>query len=80
MLWDKHTPLRLLGISLTNPSRYGEAQISLFNEGDRERSRMIYKAVDAIRGEYGADVIQRGSEMESSARVGRKYKAQMDND
>lgn len=41
---------------------------------------MIDKAVDAIRGEYGADVIQRGSEMESSARVGRKHKAQMDND
>lgn len=79
-LWDKRTPLRLLGISLTNLSRGGEAQMSLFDEGDRERSRKIDKAVDAIRGKYGSDVIQRGSAMESSARVGRKYKAQMDND
>lgn len=36
MLWDKHTPLRLLGISLTNISRDGAAQMSLFDEGDRE--------------------------------------------
>ena len=79
-LWDGRTPLRLLGISLTNLTRDGEAQMSLFDEGDKERARKIDKAVDAIRGKYGSDMIQRGSAMESSARVGRKYKAQMDND
>ena len=79
-LWDGHTPLRLLGISLTNLSHGGETQMSLFDEGDKEKARKIDKAVDAIRGKYGSDMIQRGSAMDSSARVGRKYKAQMDND
>ena len=46
----------------------------------KEKARKIDKAVDAIRGKYGSDMIQRGSAMDSSARVGRKYKAQMDND
>ena len=78
-LWDKRLPLRLLGISLTNLSRDGETQMSLFDDGDKERARKIDKAVDAIRGKYGSDMIQRGSAMESSARVGRKYKAQMEN-
>lgn len=77
-LWDKRLPLRLLGISLTNLSRDGEAQMSLFDDGDKERARKIDKAVDAIRGKFGSDMIQRGSAMESSARVGRKYKAQME--
>ena len=48
-LWDGRTPLRLLGISLTNLSRDGEAQMSLFDEGDKEKARKIDKAVDAIR-------------------------------
>ena len=34
--------------------------------------------MDAIRGKFGSDIIQRGSAMESSTRVGRKYKAQME--
>ena len=46
----------------------------------KEKARKIDKAVDAIRGKFGSDMIQRGSAMDSSARVGRKYKAQMDND
>lgn len=53
--------------------------MSLFDDGDKERARKIDKAVDAIRGKYGPDMIQRGSAMESSASVGRKYKAQMEN-
>ena len=77
-LWDKRMPLRLLGISLTNLSRGGEEQMSLFDEEERERARKIDRTVDAIRGRYGADIIQRGSAMESSGRIGRKYKAQTD--
>ena len=79
-LWDKRLPLRLLGISLTNLSRGGEAQMSLFDEGDKEKARKIDKAVDAIRGKFGSDMIQRASAMESAERVGRKYKALMDQD
>ena len=54
--------------------------MSLFDDGERERARKIDKTVDAIRGKFGSDMIQRGSAMESSARVGRKYKAQMENE
>ena len=54
--------------------------MSLFDKGDKEKARKIDKAADAIRCKYGSDMIQRGSAMDSSARVGRKYKAQMDND
>ena len=78
-LWDKRLPLRLLGISLTNLSRDGETQMSLFDNGEKERARKIDKTVDAIRGKFGSDMIQRGSALESSAHVGRKYKAQMEN-
>ena len=77
-LWDKHTPLRLLGISLTSLTRGGEAQMSLFDETGRDKARKIDNAVDAIRSKFGADMIRRGSTMDSSDRVGRKYKAQME--
>jgi DNA polymerase-4 len=77
-LWDRQTPLRLLGLSLTNLVREEEAQMSLFNDGSREKARKLDRAVDAIRGKYGSEVIGRGSAMETSARIGRRYKAQMD--
>ena len=77
-LWDRQTPLRLLGISLTNLIREEDAQMSLFNDGSREKARKLDRAVDAIRGKYGSEAIGRGSAMETSARIGRKYKAQMD--
>ena len=77
-LWDRQTPLRLLGLSLTNLVREEEAQMSLFNDGSREKARKLDRAVDAIRGKYGSEVIRRGSAMETSARIGRRYKAQMD--
>ena len=76
-LWDRQTPLRLLGISLTNLVRE-EAQMSLFDDGSREKARKLDRAMDAIRGKYGSEVIGRGSAMETSARIGRRYKAQMD--
>lgn len=78
-LWDTRTHLRLLGISLTSLSRSGEEQLSLFDEDNKDRARRIDKAVDAIRGQFGADMIQRGSAMGSTARIGHKYKAQMEN-
>ncbi len=76
-LWDRQTPLRLLGISLTNLVRE-EAQMSLFDDGSREKARKLDRAVDAIRGKYGSEVIRRGSAMETSARIGQRYKAQTD--
>ncbi len=78
-LWDRRTPLRLLGISLTALS-HGEAeQLSLFRDERREKEKQLDKTVDLLRGRFGADIIRRGSIMDSSAGIGRKYKAHLEN-
>ena len=77
-LWDRRTPLRLLGISLTNLSRGEEAQLSLFEDEGREKYRRLDRAMDAIRGRYGSGSIQRVSAMETAERIGRKYQAPME--
>ena len=66
-----------MGISLTNLVRE-ETQMSLFDDGSREKARKLDRAMDAIRGKYGSVAIGRGSAMETAARIGRKYKAKMD--
>ena len=78
-LWDKRTPLRLLGVSLTDLLREGYAQQSLFPDEKREREQKLDRAVDSIRRKYGSGTIVRGAVLESGAKVGKKYQAQMDN-
>ena len=51
-LWDGRMPLRLLGISLTDLSHGEETQMSLFADEQRERSRKLDRAMDAIRDKY----------------------------
>ena len=77
-LWDGRTPLRLLGVSLTDLSRGEEAQMSLFADKQKERSRKLDKTMDAIRDKYGADTIMRAGAMGSGKNVGRKHKAQIE--
>lgn len=79
-LWDGHTPIRLIGISLTELSRDGEAQISLFSDERRDKARKLDKAMDSIRSRYGADTILRGSVKGENDRIGRKYKAHLENE
>lgn len=79
-LWDGHTPIRLIGISLTELSRDGEAQMSLFADERRDKARKIDKAMDAIRSRYGSDTIMRGSVRRENDRIGRKYKAHLENE
>lgn len=76
-LWDGVTPLRLLGIALTNITREETAQLSLFPDEDRDKARRLDKAYDAINSKFGAATIVRGSSMQSKVDVGKKYKAQM---
>ena len=64
-LWDGETPLRLLGIALTDLDRGGYMQQSLFEDGTRERKIKVDQAVDALRGRFGADVISRASAVKS---------------
>ncbi|MBR1457109.1 MAG: DNA polymerase IV [Oscillospiraceae bacterium] len=79
-LWDRKTPLRLLGISLTDITDEETAQLSLFQDEKRERARKRDQAVDAIRRKFGSDTIVRGSTLHSAGSVGRKYRAQAEDD
>ena len=77
-LWDGATPLRLLGIAMTNITREETMQFSLFQDENREKSRKIDKAKDALNAKFGAATIVRGSSIQSKIDVGKKYKAQME--
>ena len=77
-LWDGHTPLRLIGVALTDLTKEETAQMSLFPDEKKERSRKLDKAYDAINKKFGAATIQRGSNLQSDLRVGKKYQAQME--
>lgn len=79
-LWDKRTPLRLLGVSVTDLTRGEAEQLSMFSEEDegRERARKLDRATDAIRQSFGADTIVRGSAYRTDINVGKKYKASLD--
>ena len=77
-LWDSHTPLRLIGVALTDLTKEEPAQISLFPDEKKERSRKLDQAYDAIHKKFGAAAIQRGSSLQSNLKVGKKYQAQME--
>lgn len=77
-LWDGITPLRLLGIALTNVTREEVTQVSLFPDASREKARKIDIAKDTLNARFGSATIVRGSSMQSKIDVGKKYKAQME--
>ena len=77
-LWDGRTPLRLIGVALTDLTREQTSQMSLFPDEKKERSRKLDQAYDAINKKFGAATIQRGSNLQSELRVGKKYQAQME--
>lgn len=77
-LWDGFTPLRLLGIALTNITREDTIQFSLFQDASREKARKIDKAKDALNAKFGSATIVRGSSIQSNINVGKKYQAQIE--
>ena len=77
-LWDGVTPLRLLGIALTNVTREEITQFSLFRDESRERAQKLDRATDALNKKFGSATIMRGSNVQSKLDVGKKYKAQME--
>ena len=77
----KGQPLRLIGVSLTGLTDGSFEQMSLFEDTEtKERRRKLDAAMDEIRMKFGNDKITRASIMNSSARIGRKAKAQMKNE
>ena len=78
-LWNGKTPLRLLGLALTELDRGHAEQLSLFPDEERERylerERRLDQTVDDIRKKFGSDMIKRGS---VTVDVARKHKAKAD--
>ena len=77
-LWDGATPLRLLGISLTNITKEETMQFSLFQDESKEKARKLDKAKDALNAKFGSATIVRGSSIQSKIDVGKKYRAQIE--
>ena len=81
-LWNGKTPLRLLGVALTELTKEDFAQLSLFSEAaeQKARSQKLDQTVDALRSKYGRSTIQRGALLQDTHEVGKKYKAQLENE
>jgi DNA polymerase-4 len=54
-------PVRLLGVGVTRLTSDTAVQRDLFDGGVRERQGALDQAIDAIRGQFGAAAIRRGS-------------------
>ena len=61
--WDGE-PVRLLGVSTKVAQSDGGRQMSLFDHTDYEKLERLDKALDAIKGRYGAGSVRRASLME----------------
>ena len=77
-LWDGRTLLRLLGVSLTDLAHGEAAQMSLFADEQRERSRKLDKAMDPIWDIFGADTIMWAGAICPGKNVGCKRKARIE--
>ena len=79
-LWNGKTPLRLLGIALTDLTKEDYVQTSLFDTADEKKAKAksLDKTVDALRSKYGRSTIQRGALLQDTHEVGKKYQAQME--
>lgn len=79
-LWDGKTPLRLLGVALSEVCREGEElQLSFFSEDEsKEKARRVDRTVDEIRSRFGYDTIKRGSSCNSQEGIGKKHRAHLE--
>ncbi|MGN0317090.1 MAG: DNA polymerase thumb domain-containing protein [Lachnospira sp.] len=79
-LWDRQMPMRLLGIALTDIDDGAFSQMSIFGEEKREKEKKVDKTMDELRLKFGTDIIMRGTTLQNgNARIGRKFKAQVEN-
>ncbi|MCM1285726.1 MAG: DNA polymerase IV [Acetobacter sp.] len=64
-VWNGKTPLRLIGVNLTDLTKDGSEQLSLFgtDNSTNEKKQKIDSAIDAIRNKYGDSKITLGSIM-----------------
>lgn len=65
-LWDGKTPLRLIGIALSDVTKEGTTQLSLFEEENvrREKNQKMDRTMDGILDRFGKGSLKRGTEIE----------------
>lgn len=75
-LWDRKTPIRLLGLSASRAVQEEYYQYTLFDETARKKAKALDQMVDVIRRRYGSDSLKRASLLgdEKLKRVGRKHR------
>lgn len=78
-LWDANTPIRLLGVSLSNLIEKENVQRILFDNEDKNKSEKLDRAIDELRRKYGNVAIGRASVLGDNENIAKKYKAQMEN-
>ena len=77
----KGQPLRLIGVALTGLTDESFEMMLLFEDTKKKEQRQkLDAALDAIRMKFGNDKITRASIMNSNTGMGRKAKAQMENE
>ena len=79
-LWDKTTPIRLIGLSLGNISNDSWEQLNLFDNEKKEKQRKVDETMDLVRSKFGMDKIIRGSLYGENVNIGKKFKAKYDSD
>ena len=60
-------------IALSNIDQGENVQFSLFEDENKEKSRKMDQAVDAIREKFGNGMIQRGVTLNTNSRVEKRY-------
>lgn len=62
--WDRNSPVRLIGVGVTNLHKYAEnPQIDLFNENMRRKKRDCGDVVESIRDKFGKYSIMRAGSL-----------------
>jgi len=61
-LWDKKTPIRLLGVSCSALSDGSNEQLSLFGEEEKEKHEKLDRMLDSIKDRFGENAVRRGSQ------------------
>lgn len=77
----KGQPMRLIGAALSDLTEEEYLQFSIFEDPkEHQKKQKMDQAVDSLRGKFGNGIITRGSTLNPNSRIGRKAKAEMENE